>query len=92
MHGPIYTAIGVGFFPYARMEILRSYDHDGATGYPHVLHRSDLMNFNFFADEDCKVPMGNRKRLASKWVQVPVQAVLASVNHNYLPVNAVTIY
>ena len=52
MHGPIYTAIGVGFFPYARMEIQTSYDHDGATGYLMYYIVPTYMNFNFFADEN----------------------------------------
>jgi len=61
MHGPIYTAIGVGFFPYARMEIQTSYDHDGATGYLMYYIVPTYMNFNFFADENRAIPIGNGK-------------------------------
>jgi hypothetical protein len=61
MHGPVYTAIGAGFFPYARMEIQTSFDHDGATGYLLFFIVPAYMNFSFYADENHEIPIGNGK-------------------------------
>jgi hypothetical protein len=43
------------------MEISTSYDHDGAKGYLLYFILPTYMNFNFFADEDRKISIGNGK-------------------------------
>jgi hypothetical protein len=61
MQGPIYASIGSGLFPYARMEILTKYDYDGAKGTLLYLITPVYMGFDFYADADHKIEIGDGK-------------------------------